>query len=129
MKLTIGHKEIVAGIVMFLDSRGVQGFNPETVHADFTLSRGDNRQLTCTLDEDAPVAEQPKVVAGVKSSAASAATTAAAPVQPQATVTPAAVVEPEPETQAAVEPEAALEQAIAEAQPEAPVDEAENLFG
>lgn len=127
MKLTIGHKEIVAGIVMFLDSRGVQGFNPETVHADFALSRGENRQLTCTLDEDAPVAAAvvPAAEAPKSSGATQTATTSAPVVQPQEVAPVVAAASTEPAEAAVAEAVAVIEEAaspVAEA-------EAENLFG
>lgn len=140
MKLTIGHKEIVAGIVMFLDSRGVQGFNPETVHADFTLSRGDNRQLSCTLDEDAPITPATASTEAPKQSAAAQATTTASPARRTedataavavSTVTPTPVVETEaPVTQAGATESVAEAVAVIE-QAAAPVveTEAENLFG
>lgn len=128
MKLTIGHKEIVAGIVMFLDSRGVKGFNPETVHADFSLTRGDNRQLSCTLDEDAPVASV-QATEAPKPSVAVPATTSAPVAQRQETVP---VADAAPTEQAAPEAEAAVAEAVAvieEASVTAAEPEAENLFG
>lgn len=129
MKLSIGHNEIVAGIVMYLETRGVKGFSPNNVHAEFSITRGENRQLSCTLDEDAPVVVAP---VAAKPSAEAAATSTASAAQPQVTATAADA--PLTDTQAPVaETESPVAEAVAvvEAVVEqaAAAEEPENLFG
>ena len=127
MKLSVGHKEITAGLVMYLASRGVTGFNPDQVHAEFSFKRG-TKELECTLDEESPVAASDPLESVVsKPKATPKPNTETVPVTPAtaAVETPAEVV-----TQAAVEVEAVetvetVEDVAAET---APVTE-ENLFG
>lgn len=97
MKLEIGHKEIVAGLCMYLQSRGVVGFDPAEVHAEFSFVRG-TKELACTLDEDAPVggpAAEPKTRKPRTPAAAAPVTETQATGQAsgQAIVTPAVVTE------------------------------------
>ena len=119
MKLSVGHKEIVSGLVMYLASRGVTGFNPDQVHAEFSFKRG-TKELVCDLDEDAPAVTQAVPVADLKPTpkpkAEAAAVTTTAPVEPVTeTVTPVA--------------EPVAEPAPVEAAAEAPAGAEENLFG
>lgn len=116
MKLSVGHKEIVSGLVMYLASRGVTGFNPDQVHAEFSFKRG-TKELVCDLDEDAPAVTQAVPVADLKPTPkpkAEASTTAS-------TVAP---VETVAETVAPVTESVAVEAAA-----EAPAGTEENLFG
>jgi hypothetical protein len=53
MKLTLSHNDIVAGVCAFLGSKGLTGFDPSQVHAEFTKTR--EGTLTCTLDDELPV--------------------------------------------------------------------------
>lgn len=121
MKLSVGHKEIVSGLVMYLASRGVTGFNPDQVHAEFSFKRG-TKELVCDLDEDAPAVTQAVPVADLKPTPkpkAEAPTTAS-------TVAP---VEAVTETAAPVDEAVAAEVAPVEAAAEAPAGTEENLFG
>lgn len=143
MKLTLGHNDIISGIIAYLESRGIQGFDPLKVHASFSVSRKDG-SLSAVLDEDAPAevpgdepkgkAETDKPEASAQASAAKggensgakaaalepsapihAVATGASDAQPQEPVTPEGAVEPEGKT----DPVA----------PEAGTGTDENLFG
>ena len=123
MKLSVGHKEIVSGLVMYLASRGVTGFNPDQVHAEFSFKRG-TKELVCDLDEDAPVVPVAIPVADLKPKADPKPKADAAPV------TTAAPVEAVAEQAQAVETVAV--EAVAEAAVTAEAEPAgteENLFG
>lgn len=72
MKLTLGHNEIIQGICLFLESQGMNAFNPKTVAATFTQSRAD-RSLTVELDNDPqPTEDKPKSPAKPEAPAATA---------------------------------------------------------
>lgn len=55
MKLTLSHGDVLAGICSFLAGRGLTGFDPNTVHAEFT--KGRDGKLSVVLDDEAPVAK------------------------------------------------------------------------
>ena len=60
MKLIVDHKEIISGLVMYLESRGMTGFDLNKVHAEFSLARG-TKELSAVLDDDYVVpADEPK---------------------------------------------------------------------
>lgn len=72
MKLTLSHGDVLAGICSFLAGRGLTGFDPNTVHAEFT--KGRDGKLTVILDDEAPVAAvAAQKAAEVKETKASAA--------------------------------------------------------
>lgn len=123
MKLSVGHKEIVSGLVMYLASRGVTGFNPDQVHAEFSFKRG-TKELVCDLDEDAPVVPVAIPVADLKPKADPKPKAEAAPVT---TVTPVEAVAEEVQAVETVAVEAVAEEVAATEA--APAAAEENLFG
>lgn len=120
MKLQVGHSEIVAGLVAFLDSKGVKGFDPATVAVEFSFKRG-TKELECTLD-DSPVAAAPVVKAEPKPKAETATATAGTGNAQASEAKPAAEAPAE---------QAASTEAAATATAASPVDakgDDENLF-
>lgn len=144
MKLTLGHNDIISGIIAYLESRGIQGFDPMKVHASFSVSRKDG-SLSAVLDEDAPAevaVDEPKspvetakpeataqasaTKGGENGGAKAAAVEPSASTQTVATDASAAQAQ-EPATPAdAVEPEAKAAESVAT---EAAAGNDENLFG
>lgn len=133
MKLTLSHSDVISGICAFLADRGLTGFDPSKVHADFT--KGRDGKLSVVLDDEAPVDAEPKQ----PKAKASPAVDKAAPVQTTdvaasgvketpavADVANAAAAEV-PAGEAAAETAVAVETATA-AEPAAAAGE-ENLFG
>lgn len=59
MKLTLSHSDVISGVCAFLATRGLTGFDPSKVHAEFTKSR--DGTLSCVLDDEAPVAKAEEV--------------------------------------------------------------------
>ena len=129
MKLTLGHADIIAGICMLLESKGMTAFSPEVVEARFTQSRKEGT-LSVELDTDpapkeeapakAPVAET-KPVAAAQQSATKDGEQAAAEAKPNSEPQPEVQTEApaEPETKAAATTEPATTAA----------DTEDNLFG
>lgn len=146
MKLTLSHNDIVQGIVAFLETRGIKGFDPLKVHASFSVSRKD-QSLSAVLDEDAPVevvGDEPKspVEAGKPEAAAQASATKngengaakAAAVEPSASTQAVATDASDAQAQAPATPVDAVEPEVKAAEPVATeaADSAvadENLFG
>lgn len=135
MKLTLSHGDVLAGICSFLAGRGLTGFDPNTVHAEFT--KGRDGKLSVVLDDEAPVAAVvAQKVAEVKETKASASAaevkeTPAAGAGASATeggANAAAQAEPQSETAPVVET-AAEPVAEAVAETAAVAGDAENLFG
>ena len=126
MKLTLSHSDVISGICAFLADRGLTGFDPSKVHADFT--KGRDGKLSVVLDDEAPVDAEPKQP---KAKAAPVQTTdvAASGVKETpavADVANAAAAEV-PAGEAAAETAVAVETATT-AEPAAAAGE-ENLFG
>jgi hypothetical protein len=134
MKLTLGHDDIIAGICMLLESKGMTAFSPEVVEAKFTQSRKEGT-LSVELDtnpapktEDAPKAPvaETKPEAAAQQSATKDGEQAAAEAKPngetQAEVEKAAEPAPEVQTEAPATAAATTEAAAAGG-------DDDNLFG
>lgn len=97
MQLTLTHADITKALCAHLQAQGMTAFDPTVVTAEFAFKRG-TKELTCTLDTEAPVAvvaESPKQSAETPSETSSAS----AAVAPE-TASAAAVVEAAPVVQA-----------------------------
>lgn len=141
MKLTLSHNDIVQGIVAFLETRGIKGFDPMKVHASFSVSRKD-QSLSAVLDEDAPVevaGDEPKspVESDKPEAAAQASATKggenggakAAAVEPSSSTQTVATVASDAQVQEPATPEVAAEPEVEAAEPVATPVADENLFG
>lgn len=51
MKVSLSHNDVITGICMFLESRGLSGFDPSKVHASFSVGRKSG-EITCELNDD-----------------------------------------------------------------------------
>lgn len=126
MKLTLSHNDIVAGICAFLGTKGLTGFDPSKVHAEFSKSRADGT-FSVTLDDDPAAlvasAKEPAPKESKAKPVAEAPAAKAAAQEPQ-TAAPAESQAAEPAEQAAEGGGAA--EANAE---EASAGSDENLFG
>lgn len=136
MKLTLTHNDILSGICAFLGTRGLTGFDPSAVHAEFT--KGRDGKLSVVLDDEAPVAAVvAQQVAEKKETKASAAAaevkeTPAAEAGASATeggANAAAQAEPQSEAVAEVKSDAAAEPVAEPAGQETQAASEENLFG
>lgn len=55
MKLTLSHNDVISGICAFLAERGLTGFDPSKVQAEFT--KGRDGKLSVVLDDEAVASE------------------------------------------------------------------------
>lgn len=90
MQLTLTHADITKALCAHLQAQGMTAFDPTVVTAEFAFKRG-TKELTCTLDTEAPVvvAEAPK-----QSDVTQSVTGSAPVVEAPVTVPAAAAVEP-----------------------------------
>lgn len=142
MKLTLSHADVVAGVCAFLASKGLTGFDPSQVHAEFTKTR--EGTLTCTLDDEVPVgavtkekAPKAKVVPTTDAKASGDDLSKADELNAKAAEVPAggAVTASQAESEAEVAEEAPTTEAEAKANESKPAETTadaageENLFG
>jgi len=137
MQINVSQKEILAGLVMYLTSRGFQGLTPENLKVSFSQGRGDKGQLTGCIEElDGPVSQEQPSETVVKEPSAKATktkatpTTDALPVELGGTATKAqvtaeeAVQDPAPTTAV----KAIEEEAVASDVSKDPEPQGESLF-
>lgn len=126
MKLTLGHSDIIAGICMLLESKGMTAFSPEVVEASFSLSRKDGT-LSVELDNDPAPKEETSAKAPAENKPAAKAQASASKggenAAPEAKPNEEPAAEPEPE------PEAATTVAEVDPAPAADAGDDDNLFG
>jgi hypothetical protein len=74
MQLTLTHNDVTKALCLYLQTQGMTAFDPNVVTAEFAFKRG-SKELTCTLDTEAPVAvvaEAPKPSAEIPAATTSA---------------------------------------------------------
>lgn len=133
MQINVSQKEILAGLVMYLTSRGFQGLTPENLKVSFSQGRGDKGQLTGCIEElDGPVSQEQPSETVVKEPSAKATktkttpTTDALPVELGGTATKTQVAENE--TPAPAEEAVTPEDPVGDVKPKETEQEGVSLF-
>lgn len=123
MQLTLTHADITKALCAHLQAQGMTAFDPTVVTAEFAFKRG-TKELTCTLDTEAPVV----VAEAPKQSDVTQSVTGSAPVVVAPVTVPAAAAEEPAQVAQSEQPATTTSEAGAQLETAAAGGEDDNLF-